>query len=147
MLRWCKVSRIFRYTCNRILRVMLYFGKSVHHYMFFFDYWTVFSTLIQFIHELAPRSLWLQVVFVPIRLCRRRNLTTVSNVCEAAPISLFWAPDALNELPEVRFEFPFILIGKSTIAFWTGQSWRVLKSWYTGGGKTRISALFSRRTY
>ena len=27
-------------------------------YMFFFDYWTVFSTLIQFIHELAPRSLW-----------------------------------------------------------------------------------------
>ena len=26
--------------------------------MFFFDYWTVFSTLIQFIHELAPRSLW-----------------------------------------------------------------------------------------
>ena len=27
--------------------------------MFFFDYWTVFSTLIQFIHELAPRSLWL----------------------------------------------------------------------------------------
>ena len=28
--------------------------------MFFFDYWTVFSTLIQFIHELAPRSLWLR---------------------------------------------------------------------------------------
>ena len=26
----------------------------------FFDYWTVFSTLIQFIHELAPRSLWLK---------------------------------------------------------------------------------------
>ena len=31
--------------------------------MFFFDYWTVFSTLIQFIHELAPRSLWLTVKF------------------------------------------------------------------------------------
>ena len=27
--------------------------------MFYFDYWTVFSTLIKFIHELAPRSLWL----------------------------------------------------------------------------------------
>ena len=42
----------------------LYFGKSVHHEpfkkinMFFFDHWTVFSTLIQFIHVLAPRSLW-----------------------------------------------------------------------------------------
>ena len=41
-------------------------GKSVQNeplkkiYMFFFDYWTVFSTLIQFIHELAPRSLWLK---------------------------------------------------------------------------------------
>ena len=39
-------------------------GKSVQNeplkkiYLFFFDYWTVFSTLIQFIHELAPRSLW-----------------------------------------------------------------------------------------
>ena len=69
MLRWWKVSRIFRYTCNRILRVTLYFGKSVHNepfkkiYMFFFDYWTVFSTLIQFIHELAPRSLWFASIF------------------------------------------------------------------------------------
>ena len=33
-------------------------------YMFFFDYWTVFSTLIQFIHELAPRSLWLINYFI-----------------------------------------------------------------------------------
>ena len=42
-------------------------------------------------------------------LQRRRNLTSVSNV---------W----LNELPKVRFVFPFILIGELT------------KSWYTGGG-------------
>ena len=35
---------------------------------------------------------------------------------------------------EVRFEFSFILIGKSTMTFSTGQSWRVLKSWYTGDG-------------
>ena len=63
----------------------------------------------------------------------RRNLTLVSNVFEAAPISLFWAPDGLNKLPEVCFEFPFNMIGKSTMAFLTGQSWRVLKSWYTGG--------------
>ena len=32
------------------------------------------------------------------------------------------------------FEFPFNLIGKSTMAFSTGQSLRVLKSWYTAGG-------------
>ena len=62
------------------------------------------------------------------------NLTSVSSVCEEAPISLFWAPSGLNELPEMGFEFPFILIGKSTMAFLTGQSWRVLKSLYTGGG-------------
>jgi len=34
----------------------------------------------------------------------------------------------------MRHEFPLILIGKSTIVFFTGQSWSVLKSWYTGGG-------------
>ena len=42
--------------------------------------------------------------------------------------------DPLNESPEMRFEFPFNLIGKLTIFFLTGQSWRVLKSWYTAGG-------------
>ena len=51
---------------------------------------------------------------------RRRTQTSVSNVCEAVPRSLFWAPNGLNELPEVSLEFPFILIGKLTIAFLTG---------------------------
>ena len=46
----------------------------------------------------------------------RRNLTSVSNVCEAAPISMFRAPNGLNELPEVRVEFPFILIDQSAMA-------------------------------
>ena len=47
-------------------------------------------------------------------LRRWRHLTPVSNVCEVAPISLIsaGAPDGLNELPEVRLEFPFKLIGK-----------------------------------
>ena len=49
-------------------------------------------------------------------------------------ISLFWALSRLNELLEMRFEFLFILIGKSTMAFLTGQSGRVLKSCYTGEG-------------
>ena len=70
-------------------------------------------------------------------LCRRRNLTSFCNVCEAVPKSLFWAPNGFNELPEVRFEFPFILIGKLTMAFLTGQSWHVLKSWYTGGAQNK----------
>ena len=70
-------------------------------------------------------------------LCRRINLTPVSDVCEVAaiwPISLLLAPSALSELPEVRFEFLFNLIGKLTMAHLTGQSWRVIKSHYTGGG-------------
>jgi len=33
----------------------------------------------------------------------------------------------------MRFEFPFNLIGKSTMAYLTGQSRLVLKSWHTGG--------------
>ena len=33
----------------------------------------------------------------------------------------------------MRFEFLFNLIGKSTMAFLTCQSWYILKSWYTGG--------------
>ena len=47
-------------------------------------------------------------------------------------MSLFRAPNGLKELPEERSEFLFILIGKSTVVFLTSQSWRVLKSWYTG---------------
>ena len=69
----------------------------------------------------------------PYSLRHKRNLTSVSKVCEAAPISLFWVTNGLNEWPVVRFKFPFIQIGKSTMAFVKGQS-------------TRISALFRRRT-
>ena len=52
--------------------------------------------------------------------CQRRNLTSVSNVCEAVPISLFLVTGGLNELLEMFFQFPFILIGKSTMAFLMG---------------------------
>ena len=61
---------------------------------------------------------------------RQRNLTPVSNVCEAAVRSLFWTPTGFNELPEVWFELPFNMIGELALASLTGQSWRVLKSWY-----------------
>ena len=53
-------------------------------------------------------------------VCCRRNLTPVSSVCEAAPLSLFCAGHGLNELPEMHCEFPFNLIGKSTMDFLTG---------------------------
>ena len=56
-------------------------------------------------------------------LRRRGNLTSISNVCEEEPMSLLWAPNGLHQLPEKRFEFPIILIGKSTVAFLTGRSW------------------------
>ena len=46
---------------------------------------------------------------------------------------MFWVPIGLNKLPEMRFEFSFNLIGKSTMALLTCQSWCILKSWYTGG--------------
>ena len=52
----------------------------------------------------------------------RSNLTSVSKVCEAGQISLSLAPNGVNELPVVRFKFPFTLIGKSTFPFLKGQS-------------------------
>ena len=63
----------------------------------------------------GPSPIFLWEVMGSLR--RSRNSTSVSNVCKAAPRSLFWASNGLNELLEVGFEFPFILIGKSTIAF------------------------------
>ena len=58
-------------------------------------------------------------------------------------MSLFRAPNGLNELPEERFQFRFILIGKSTVVFLTSQSWRVLKSWYTGRPEQGFGRCFS----
>ena len=61
------------------------------------------------------------------------NFTLVINVCEATPISLFWAPKGPNKLPEVRFEFPFMLMGLLTMTYLKGLSCRIVKSWYTDG--------------
>ena len=73
----------------------------------------------------------------PNHLCSslhcRCNLTSVTSAKQCwNPRS--GPPKGLNELPEVRFAFPFILIGKWVMAFSTGQSW------------PRISALFHRQT-
>ena len=62
-------------------------------------------------------------------LRRRRDLTPVSNVCETAPKYLFSAPKGLNQLPEA---FRISSQPEWQMAFLTGQSWCILKSWYTG---------------
>ena len=51
-----------------------------------------------------------------VRVCRRCNVTLISNLCEAAPRSLFWASNKLNKLLDVGFKIPFNLIRKSTMA-------------------------------
>ena len=56
-------------------------------------------------------SIWLYT------LCHRCNLTSVNNVCKAGWRSLFWAPNGFSKLSEMHFQFPFILIGRSTMAF------------------------------
>ena len=70
-------------------------------------------------------------------LHHRHNLTLVStcNICISVLVSLFGTPNSLNKLPEMLFVFPFNPTGKSTMAFLTGQSWYILKSWYTGGAQ------------
>ena len=76
----------------------------------------------------------------------RRNLTSFSNVCRAALWFLFWASSGFNEVPEVRFLFPFILIGQSTMAFFNRPIMaRTQILVHRLGLRTRISALFRRQ--
>ena len=65
---------------------------------------------------------------VQFRLHCRHCLTLVSNICKAAPISLFLAPNRVNESP-------FNMISKLIMAFLTGQSQRMVHGWGQG---TRI---------
>ena len=78
------------------------------------------------------------------------NYTLISTVCEAAQRSLSWAPNGLNELPEVRFEFPFHLIGdhdKQNKAFFNWPIMARTQIWvHSWKSRTRISALFRRRS-
>ena len=51
--------------------------------------------------------------------CKLTPLVTyvqVSNVCKVVLRPLSWAPNRLNELPEMCFKFRFILIDKPTMA-------------------------------
>ena len=95
-------------------------------------WWQVSPSRTTWLQPAAKRSY--KLITLNLSLRPRRNLTTVSDVCEAVPRSLLWACKEFHELPEVSFEFSFKLIGKSTLASLArDQSWRVLKSWQTGG--------------
>ena len=56
-----------------------------------------------------------KMALVPL-FARTDSLATQASSAEI----LVLAPYGLDELPEVHFEFPFMLIGKSTVAFFTG---------------------------
>ena len=85
-------------------------------------------------HQLPGGSREKLIVMHASSLHRRRNLTTrlVTSAKQRHCPCSEPQTDSAN-YPEERFEFPFNLISKSTMAFLTGQSWRLLKSWYTGG--------------
>ena len=69
--------------------------------------------------NLEANSVFVAVFLQRCSLRCRRNLTPVSNVGEAAPNSVLWTANGLNELPGVRFEFPFTPIDNCQS---TGQS-------------------------
>ena len=55
--------------------------------------------------------------FLLLSLLRKRIQAPASNVCKVTQNSLFWVFNGLNESPEVRVAFSFIMTGKSTMAF------------------------------
>ena len=68
-----------------------------------------------------------------ISLCGRVNLTSVGIICEAVLRSVFCAPkDSMNYWKCLSNFLPCWLANQQWL-FLTGQSWHVLKSWYTGG--------------
>ena len=77
-------------------------------------------------------------------LRRRRNLTSVSKVCKAAPISLLWAPNT-QRITGYAFWISFQSDWQiHNGPFWQANiTWHVLKSCYTGGGLARTVFLFS----
>ena len=78
----------------------------------------------------------------------RHNLTLVSNLeLQAVPTSLFCAPNRLNEVLEMHFEFSFILIGKSTMVFFNRPIMVHTRiPVHSRGPRTRILELFCRQT-
>ena len=72
-------------------------------------------------------------------------LTLVSNIYKAALISLFMAPQRLNKLWEVGFQFPFILTGKSQWLFQQANHGAYPNPGIQVGPRSRILELLRRR--
>ena len=79
------------------------------------------SKQMHMLYHVLFRRMYTKLAKVYYRLRRRHNQTPSNIFSTAVTISLFWAP-----------KVPPNLIGKLTTAFWTGQSQRILKCWYTG---------------
>ena len=77
-----------------------------------------------------------------------RNLYWSSKLGEAASRSLLWTSNEVNELPEVRVEFPLKLIGQSTNGLFNrsimARTQILVHSWRR---RTRIYSLDRKRTY
>ena len=68
-------------------------------------------------------------------LCFRCNLASVSKHWHSCILLFAREPRQTQQITGRVFKFPFILIGKLTMAFWTGKSWWVLKFRNTGGAQ------------
>ena len=97
------------------------------------EYWTTLHSHGLYLSNIGSNLFHFKNVSALPSLHCRCNLNPVSNVCKAVVISLFSALNGLNKLLEMHFKFLFNLINKLTMVLLTGQSWCILKSWYTGG--------------
>ena len=78
---------------------------------------------------------------------RRRNQTPVGNVFEQHRDPCSGSPTDATNYQKYVSNFTSTWLANRQWLFLTDQSWRALKSWYTGGGpRTWILALFRRRT-
>ena len=67
------------------------------------------------------------------------NMASVTS-CENT-LCLFWAPNGLNELPEMRFEFPLILIGPKRTKWTTGNAFWIS---FNSAWQKIVNGFFSR---
>ena len=82
---------------------------------------------------------WLTNSQFELREARVLRQTSSRGLQEAGQISLSLAPNGVNELPVVRFKFPFTLIGKSTFPFLKGHSWCVLNKDFSAVSQTSLT--------
>ena len=84
----------------------------------------------------STRTLWKKIC----SLRPRHNLTSARLVMSVKQHQDPCSGPATDSMNYQKF-VPFILIGKLMMAFLIGQSWHILKSWYTGQGpRSRILA-------